>query len=244
MSARQKTNDGIIFMLPDIIIKIICILPLMFLWRVIAENDSAGMSLGQMRTYTYANVILGSLLNVRTKISSWNSDGEIMRLFLRPSGILQSVAAETIGEQIPELLMFSLPMTLVSPFFGITLIPKNLLFFPSLVMCVTLGFAVDITFACVAVYLRAPWLSFVIRSAVTTVFSGSVIPFALLPKGANIFFKIQPFGSLAAAPLSFLCGGGSGVNTIVLQIFWNIAIWLLSYFLLKKSRERLVSFGG
>ena len=244
MAAKQKMGDGILYMLPDIAIKILCLLPLMFLWRVISETDGAEMSLGQMQTYTYANAVFGSLLNVRTFISSWNYDGSMIKLLLRPAGIFKSVVSETVGGWIPELLMFSLPMMLISPLFGISLIPQDLLFFPSLILCVSLGFAVDLFFACVAVYFRAPWLSFVIRSAVTTVFSGSIVPFSLLPEKAELFFRVQPFGSLAAAPISFLCGSDSGLETLLLQLFWNIAFWLFAILLFRTSRERLVSYGG
>lgn len=244
MAARQKLNDGLLSLLPEFLIKLICTLPLLFLWQAIAESGNAGMSLDSMRTYTYATILLGEQLNVRTFASSWNSDGAIGRLFLRPMGIFGAIIAQTVGGWLPELLLFSLPLALLAPCFGISLLPQSLFFFPSLLLCITLGFALDLLFACLAVYLRVPWLSYVIRSAVTTVFSGSVIPFALLPDTVSTFFRLQPFGSLAAAPLSLLSGSANAKTVLLLQLFWNLVLWPAAFAVFAKSRERLVSFGG
>lgn len=66
MAARQKLNDGLLSMLPGFFIRLICTLPLLFLWQAIADSGSAGMSLDSMRTYTYATILLSEQLNVRT----------------------------------------------------------------------------------------------------------------------------------------------------------------------------------
>ncbi|MCL1873068.1 MAG: hypothetical protein FWF85_03005 [Clostridiales bacterium] len=75
LSALEKTNGGIIYLLPDIFIKIFTLIPLIFLWRVVMSyRVQVGMSLEQMLSYTYLSALLADLLVVKTshKIHSDN----------------------------------------------------------------------------------------------------------------------------------------------------------------------------
>ena len=239
-AARRKINDGILSLLPDFLLRLFCMIPLLLIFRTLSGNGENGIDLPQLQSYTWASFLLRDWLNIQTFLSGWNNDTGLFKCFLRPMGLIRSVVLETIGEQLPNLLLFSLPLALLSYPFGVNLAPKSWLFFPSLLLCILLGFAVDFLFACLALRLRVPWLCYVIRQAVSTVCSGSLIPFSLLPKGAAVFFRIQPFGSLAAAPLSLLSDGTNGGVILLLQIFWNLCCWPLALVLMRRMRERLV----
>jgi len=151
LSALEITNGGIIYLLPDILIKVCTLIPLIFLWRVVMSSGAeVGMSLGQMLTYTYVSALLADMLVVKTTASGWLSDGVLLKLYGRPLPVLGQLAAQTAGGWAPMLLLFSLPMAAAAPLFGVSLIPASLLFFISLPLCVTLGFAVDFLFACLS----------------------------------------------------------------------------------------------
>jgi ABC-2 type transport system permease protein len=136
-------------------------------------------------------------------------------------------------------------MLCIAPLFGISVIPATLWFFPSLILCISLGFAIDFIFACVAIELRGiSWLSYVIRMAIVSLFSGTVIPFKILPFGLTEIFELQPFGSLGGAPLSLFVGTSEPFKIIVTQVLWNLIIWPVAIIWFKKSQERMVSFGG
>jgi len=243
---RGQTNGGIVYMFPQIILKIIYLVPLMFIWRIItAGGVDAGMSLTQLLTYTYVNALLADILIVQTHVTAWNSAGEGMALFTRPMPVFGQVISRTAGEWIPSLLMFSLPMALIAPLFGIQIIPRTLWVFPSLILCTSLGFALEFLFFCVTLRLRnVSWLTSVIRSAVVSFFSGTVIPFKILPFGFDKWMAFQPFGSLGGAPLSLYVGTAEPARIIPAQIFWNVAIWGVTAVWFRKSKERMVSFGG
>ncbi len=243
---RGTTNGGIIYLFPNIIVNIVYLIPLMFLWRVIAGSGiDAGMTLSQLLTYTYVNALLSELLVVRTFASDWNYGGKIIELYSRPMSVFGQIIAHTVGNWLPMLVMFSLPMALLSPLFGISLIPKTLWFFPSLLLCASLGFAMEFFFLCVTIRLRGlSWLAHVIRMAIVSLFSGTVIPFKILPFGLTKFFEYQPFGSLGGAPLSLFVGTAEAASIIPAQLFWNIVIWSVAAVWFKKSQERMVSFGG
>jgi len=243
---KSQTNGGIIYLLPNIVVNLIYLLPLMFLWRVIAaDGTDIGMTLTQLLTYTYINALLAEMLVVRTMASSWNYEGQLISLFARPFSVFGQLIAQTIGGWVPMLIIFSLPMLLVAPLFGISVIPASVWFFPSLLLCISLGFAIDFIFACVTIRLRGmAWLAHSIRMAIMSLFSGTVIPFRVLPFGLTNFFELQPFGSLGGAALSLFVGVSDPARIIPIQIFWNIILWPVAIIWFAKSKERQVSYGG
>ena len=243
-----QTNGGILYMFPQILLKIVYLVPLMFIWRSIASGGAgadAGMTLAQLLSYTYVNALLTDMLVVKTYMSDWDFDSRSTALFTRPMGVFGQVVARTAGEWAPSLLLFSLPMALIAPLFGIAIVPRTLWAVPSLILCASLGFAFEFFFFCVTLRLRnVSWLTYVIRSSVVSFFSGTVIPFKILPFGLDRWIAYQPFGSLGGAPLSLYVGTAGPSAIIPAQIFWNVVIWAAAVVWFRRSRERMVSFGG
>ena len=243
---RGKTNGGIVYIFPQIITKVIYLVPLMFIWRIItASGVDAGMTLTQLLSYSYVNALLADMLIVDTFINDWDSAGKCAILFTRPMSVFGQVISRTVGEWVPTLLTFSLPMALIAPLFGIQIMPQSLWALPSLVLCASLGFAFEFLFFCITLRIRnVVWLTWVIRSAIVSFFSGTVIPFRILPFGMDKWMAYQLFGSLGGAPLSLFVGTAQPATVITAQIFWNVLIWGVTIVWFKKSRERMVSFGG
>ena len=243
---RGQTNGGVFYMLPQMILKVIYLVPLMFIWRVIAADSAdPGMTLTQLLSYTYVNALLTDILIVKTYMSDWDFDSKSTALFTRPMPVFGQVIARTMGEWIPTLLMFSLPMAAIAPFFGILIVPRTAWVVPSLLLCASLGFALEFLFFCVTLRLRnVSWLTYVIRTAVVSFFSGTVIPFKILPFGLDKWIAYQPFGSLGGAPLSLYIGTAEPAAIIPLQVFWNVLFWAAAVVWFNRSRERMVSFGG
>jgi len=246
IAMKGHTNGGVLYMFPKVIVNLMYLLPLMFLWRIIAGSGTdAGMTLGQLLTYTYVNALLSEMLVVRTSASSWNYEGQLISLFARPFSVFGQLAAQTVGGWIPMLLIFSLPMLMIAPLLGISVIPATAWFFPSLLLCISLGFAIDYIFACITIRLRGmAWLGHSIRMAIVSLFSGTVIPFRILPFGLTTVFELQPFGSLGGAPLSLFVGSTGPAQIIITQITWNVILWPVAIIWFAKSKERQVSYGG
>ena len=243
---RGQTNGGIVYMFPQIIMKVIYLVPLMFIWRIItAGGVNVEMTLAQLLTYTYVNALLADMLIVRTYMNDWDFDSKSTALFTRPMPVFGQVISRTVGEWIPTLLMFSLPMAVLAPLFGIHVMPQTLWVVPALILCVSLGFALEFIFFCITLRLRnVSWLMQVIRSAIVSFFSGTVIPFRILPFGLDRWMEYQPFGSLGGAPLALFVGTADPMRIITIQVLWNGVFWAIAIVWFKKSRERMVSFGG
>ena len=243
---KGQTNGGLIYMLPTILVRIIYLLPLMFLWRVIAGGGvDAGMTLAQLLTYTYISTLLSEMLLVRTPASDWCYTGQLVNLYTKPFSTVGQIISHTVGGWLPMLLVFSLPMAAVAPLIGIGIIPMTLWFFPSLALCISLGFAIELIFVCVTVRMKGQfWLVYSIRMAVVALFSGTMIPFQILPFGLAGIFELQPFGSLGGAPLSLFVGTASTTRIIFMQVVWNMILWPVAILGFNKSKERQVSYGG
>lgn len=246
MSVRGRTNGGLVYLIPEIIMRLVYLVPLLFIWRTLAESGTeVEMSVSQLLSYTYVNALAADMMIVNTCLSAWDFDTRSMEMFTRPMSVFGQVIARTVGEWLPMLLLFSLPMLLLAPVFGISVLPKTLWVVPSLFLSVSLGFAFEFIFYCVTVRLRnVSWPTYVIRSAVVSFFSGTVIPFKILPFGMDRWIRYQPFGSLGGAFLALYVGSGDAADILPVQIFWNIVIWTAAVFWFRRSRERMVSFGG
>ena len=246
MAVQGKTGGGILYMLPDIVMKVVYLVPVMYIWRTLAESGyEVEMSAVQLLSYTYVNALLTDMMIVNTYLSAWDYDTKSMEMFTRPMSVFGQVISRTMGEWVPMLCLFSLPMFLAAPFLGIRILPKTLWVIPSLVLSVSLGFAFEFLFYCVTVRLRnISWLTYVIRSAVVSFFSGTVIPFKILPFGMDRWMNYQPFGSMGGAFLSLYVGSADALEVIPAQLFWNVVLWIAAVVWFRKSRERMVSFGG
>ena len=246
MAYQKKTNGGVLYLLPDMLMKVVYLVPLMFIWKVITNSGyEVEMNAAQLLSYTYVNALLTDMMIVHTCLSDWDYDRRSMELFVRPISIYGQVIAATVGDWLPTLLMFTLPMALIAPVFGINIIPSTFWVIPSLILCISLGFAFEFMFYCVTVRFRnASWLTYVIRSAIVSMFSGTVIPFKILPFGLDKWMSYQPFGSLGGAVLSLYVGSAKPMDVIPMQILWNIVIWTAAVIWFNRSRERMVSFGG
>ena len=246
MSGKDQTNGGIAYLMVNYLLRVVYLIPLLLLWRTLmTDGVEVGMALPQMLTYTYLGAVFSDILIVRSPASSWLYEGLIVSLYQRPLGVLPHLVAQTMGRWLPPLLLFSLPMVILSPVFGVSLQMESLWAIPSLLLCVSLGFAIDFMFACLTIRLHnASWLVHTIRNAVTFFFAGRVIPFAILPWGLGRWFQYLPLGSLAGAPLAIYTGLTQVGPIIAAQVLWNIILWPVAILIWKKAQEGMVSFGG
>ena len=246
MSARARTNGGLLYLVPEIFMRLVYLVPLLFIWKVLAESGAeVEMSVSQLLSYTYINVVAADLMVVNTCLSAWDFDTRSTEMFTRPMSVFGQVIARTVGEWMPMLVLFSVPMLLLAPFWGIEVLPRTLWAVPSLFLSISLGFAFEFLFYCVTVRLRnVSWLTYVIRSAIVSFFSGTVIPFRILPFGMDRWIACQPFGSLGGAFLALYVGSAEAAEVLPLQLFWNVIMWAAAICWFWRSRERMVSFGG
>lgn len=247
LCVKEQSYFGFANLFAQYLLQVGSLAALLMIWRSLFLQgvDLEGMRLTQFYTYTVLSTILAPLLNLRTPASSWLHDGTMLGLYQRPAGIFAQLAAHTIGSWGMRLLCVPLPVLVISLACGLDLCPVSLWFFPSLVLSVLQGFAVDFLFACLLIRMRnLEWTVHCLREALTALFTGSLIPFAILPWGIGEILQLSPFGTLAGAPLAIFTGLSEPGLLIITQIIWNVILWPLAIYCFKASGERMVSYGG
>lgn len=251
LSATRAFDGGVLYIFSGYILRSIQLIIMLLLWRSLAGQgaDLGGMSIQQLLLYTMFSSVLREQLNIVSPIIDSFWDGSLISRYLRPAPVLRQLMAETVGSWIPGLLLYSLPMLMVSAVLGIDLlgaiIRNGPLFLISLCCSISLGFAMDFLFAAMVIHLKnANYTAYVIRQAIVTLLSGALIPFALMPWGLGRLLTLLPFGSVTSAPLLIIVGTDTTLNLLGLQILWNFVLWPLALLAYKRSQERMVSYGG
>ncbi|MDD3242510.1 MAG: ABC-2 family transporter protein [Eubacteriales bacterium] len=246
MSLKESGYFGAMNVVGTYLMKWLRLLALLMIWKVLfaVGADTQGMTLEQMLTYTLLSAALSPLLDVRTPASSWLHEGTMLSLYQRPMSVFGQLAASTAGSWGMHLLLFTLPCLLLAPLLGARLAvnPWGVL---SLALAVSQGFCVDFLFA--GLIIRAnnmSWMVESLRRALTALFTGALIPFAVLPFGIGKVLEWMPLGSLAGAPLAIATGLSTPQALLPVQLLWNALLWPVAVWWFRRCQERMVSYGG
>ncbi len=251
LCATDAFDGGILHIAGTWLLRLVTLIVMLAVWKALITDgaDTSGLTLEQVLTYAVLSSVLSEQLNIVSPASLAFWEGTLATRYARPLPVVFQLMSETIGRWIPHLLFYTIPTLIIIPFFGIRLVPSSSLaffsFLFSLLLAISLGFAMDLLFAALAIYIKnAGWMALYIRNAFFTLFSGSLIPFDLLPWGIGSFFRLLPFGSLASAPLTLFTGMSAPLPTLLLQVFWNIVLWPIAWIVFRKSEEKMVAYGG
>lgn len=247
LCVRNSGEFGLMNTLGEYLLKLIALAAQWMVWRAILPEGATvdGMTRQGMLVYVTVSSALAPMLDVRTPASSWLHDGTMLGLFQRPRSVFAQLAAHTVGGWLVPLLLYGLPLLALSSLLGFAPMPRSPWFFPSLMLCVGQGFAVDYLFAFLQIQLRnVDWAMHVLRGGLTALLTGGLIPFAALPWGLGRWLELSPLGTLAGAPLALMAGIGEPAWLIAAQLFWNMTLWPLALWAFRASRERMVSYGG
>ena len=224
---------------------------LLSLWRMLLPEtgEVSGLTRGAVLTYTLVAEAFSGLLGSRSGLDTALWRGDIANRFLRPAGIYGQFIAEMFGGSLNGLLLFALPLYCIAPLLGVDPLPASAaaasLFVGSLILAVCIAAALDFIFAGLMVLLEQNVYALMqIRSAVSALMSGAVIPLALMPWGIGDVLGYLPFASLASGPLRIYTGTGDPALLLGLQAFWLAVLWPLAHLVWTINRERLVSHGG
>ena len=241
---KQIFDGGFLFVAGGYMIQAVQFVMLIFIWKSLNQGE-------ELLTYTLMATILHQELNIISPATSSLWEGSVIGRFLRPMRVEASFIAETIGKWwIPNFLFFGLPLWLLAPFIGISPWPASLhhgiLAFISLLLAASLGFAIDLIFASFAMHLKnGCFAALAIREAIFALLSGEMIPFTLFPKAVETIFSLMPLGSIGHGPLTIYTGLADNPGFVLgLQVFWNLTIWTGAILFFRKSKERMISFGG
>jgi ABC-2 type transport system permease protein len=251
MEAVGPLDTGVAMAVAAHLVRLLRVVVLLALWRMIFAQKGvvSGMTMDTVLTYTLIASAFADQLDVRTGVPGALWRGSIAIHFVRPMGLFRQFAAQTFGSWIMPFLIFSVPVILAAPLFGVHAMPADLSagcwFVPSLALAISAGFAIDFTYASLMVaWGQNLWVVVQIRSAVGLLLSGAVIPLALFPWGIGRAFDWLPFAATASAPLRVYAGTGDPFALLTMQVAWNLVLWPMAIWMWRVNRERLVCYGG
>jgi len=250
MAAASATGDSPLFLV-DYLLRLLRVLVLLALWRQIFAHRGivSGYSLPDVLAYTLVAGAFAEQLTPHTELDTAFWLGTLPVTMLQPVSLVAHFAADMVGRWLPGLILFTLPLMLATPLIGIDPGPASLaslmLFLLSLILGVTIGLAVEFLFGGLTVALdQGYWVVARIRTALTTLLSGALLPLALLPWHFGAAVVWLPFAAIASAPLQIYTGTGNAAGLLALQAVWALALWPLALQLWCANRERMVSYGG
>lgn len=251
--SKQIFDGGFLCIAGGYFVQFVQFVLLTFIWKTLNESNAlpSDVSLDQLMTYTLMSTILHQELNIISPATSSLWEGSVIGRFLRPMAIEASFIAETIGRfWIPNFLFLGVPLILFAPVLSVQPLPASptlgVLSLISLILAVSIGFAVDLLFASLAMNLKnGCFAALAVRDAIYSLLSGEMIPFSLFPKKLGTLFSLLPLGSVAHGPLTIYTGSARfPFKVLALQLFWTVILWTLAVYVFKKSKERMISFGG
>jgi ABC-2 type transport system permease protein len=250
MAASGATGDSPLFLV-DYLLRLLRVVVPLALWRLILAHRGvvSGYSLGDVLTYTLIAAAFAEQLNPHTELDTAFWLGTLPVTMLQPVSLVTHFAADMCGRWLPGLILFTVPLLLVTPLLGVDPAPAGpvaaILFMVSMALGVTIGLAVEFLFGGLTVALdQGYWVIARIRTAFTVLLSGALLPLALLPWHLGETIALLPFASIASAPLRIYTGTGNAAGLIALQLSWCVVLWPLTLWLWRANRGRMVSYGG
>jgi ABC-2 type transport system permease protein len=251
LEATGSMGDDPMFFI-QYIFRLLRVIVLLSVWRIIFEKSPhhTEMSLAAVLTYTLIAEVFHEQLNPQTGLAWDVLRGRTTTAFLQPISLVEQFSSKMVGRWLSSVALFSVPLILLSPLLEVNAAPASpiglLLFVISLVLCVLIGVALDfiITALGMAYFEQTIYAVERVRTALTLLLSGALIPLAFMPWGLGEILQWLPFASTASAPLQIYIGAGNPWFLLALQLGWALVLWPISHWLWESNREKLVSFGG
>ena len=250
LAASSAMGESKLFLL-DYLLRVGRVVVLLAIWRAVLPRHGAvaGVTLAAVLTYTVVSEAFAEQMTCTTNIATELWEGSIATRMLQPLTLVEHYGADMVGRWLVGLGLFTLPLLLCAPLLGVNPLPASpqagALFVLSLALAVVIGLAVEFFFLGVTFALgQAVWVVARMRTAISTILSGALLPLALLPWGLGGIFAWLPFASMASAPLQIYTGTGHVVFLLLAQAGWAVALWPLTLWLWRANREKLVGYGG
>ena len=218
------------------------------IWRSLPPEAAAGgVSVPTLLTYSAVAAAAGPLLGPQTTLSVHIANGSLSVRLLWPMGVVSQFVSEMLGSVLPATALTAAAVAGAAVLFDVPLAPAGPppLFLVSLLLAVAAGVAVDFWFALLTVHLGSGiWLVNSIRAACTSVLSGALIPFSVMPWHIGDVLALLPFAAMASGPLRVYTQETGAAGLIAFQAGWAVLLWLGLARRVRASRDKVVGFGG
>ena len=223
-----------------------------YIWHhvYIAKHMVGGFSWNEMRTYIFWAFLLNGLLTFRVETGLFNlvRTGQIVMGLIRPIDYQLSRLMVVIGGALADAC-FSIPSVVA---LGVLFLhpeapastERALVFGVSVAIGFLIKFLLSYVTAALSIWTEnivgLVWL----RSAITDIFSGAVVPLTFLPVVVRQVAQWSPFQAVIYIPLAIYLGHGPPISDLLVQCAWAAGLWVMAKALWSQSLRRLTVLGG
>lgn len=234
------------------IVKTVCLL---YIWKaVFSDNPNINdFTWEELKQYLLVTYLCNNLISLRTDydISRKIIYGSVIMDLLRPINFQKANFAQTIGASIFEGTFSSLIIgTLIKLVFDIK-VPSSPLIWCLIVISIVCSLCVRYTiiflFSLLCFWTTSANGIVAFRSAIISLFSGAIIPFAFLPTWFEKVALLSPFQALLHTPATIFLQQvdiHTSVTLIAVQFFWFILMWFLGALFWGIAIKKLTVYGG
>ncbi|MCH4153981.1 MAG: ABC-2 family transporter protein [Saccharofermentans sp.] len=228
-----------------------------FLWKAIFDSSPVDTINGMTFEDTMIYLVLASaILEFIEMWIVWGvgrdvQSGQIVVDLLRPVNYRTNMFFTCFGGTIVNLIATFIPTMIVVYFVAgrAYALSWNLLwFFISLILSILINYYINFFTATITFYTESVWGINVAREVVVGVLSGATIPLAFFPDAFRKVAEILPFQGICNSPLTLLLGDGMAPSEVIsilgVQLFWVVALSVVSGLFFKVSVRRITVNGG
>lgn len=186
----------------------------------------------RMQTYILLAYGINMLLSFRVEVRIINTirTGDIATELMRPFDYMTARLAEVLGAGFIDGVLSLMVVLILGQFLNV-LQPESPLIFALFILSIVLGFIVKFMISYITSLfcfwtlnaLGLLWL----RSAVTDIFSGALIPIVFLPDFWQTIARLSPFPAIIHTPIAIYFGDVQGIDLVGAlagQIVWVIIL--------------------
>lgn len=228
-----------------------------FLWKAIYASSPTDVVNGMTFSDTLIYLVLASALYGFMELYVvWDmgraiQSGKIVLDILKPIKYRTYQFWSLSGSFIVNFTLTFLPTFIIIAFVTGGAIPLgiNLLYFVlSVVMAVIINYSIDFFTGTICLYTESIWGINIMKQVIVLLLSGATIPVAFFPEPLKTVTYYLPFQSIYNAPLTLLLDGSPSAETVLttlgMQLFWCVAVTVISSLFWKISLRQITVNGG
>ena len=228
-----------------------------FLWKAIYASAGTEVVNGMTFEDTLIYLVLATaLFNFLDLYVVWQigrdiQSGKIVLDLVKPIPYRKYIFWSYSGSFVTHFFLTFLPTFIVVSIVTHGAIPLgiNLVFFMfSVVMAISINYSIDFFVGTICLYTQSIWGINIMKQVIVLLLSGATIPLAFFPETLKNIMYYLPFQSIYNAPLSILLDGDPSVETLLTtlgtQLFWTVAMLVISKLFWKASVKQITVNGG
>jgi ABC-2 type transport system permease protein len=239
-----------------IIGNLIYVMIIYFLWKSIFASAGTDVVNGMTFADTMVYLVLASsLFSIMEVYLVWETSrniqtGKIVNDIIKPVNYRAFMYFPYFGNMIMDFIITFIPTFILVYFLSGMSIPLGLnlvYFFVSFIMSFLINLSIDFFVGGIILYTMSTWGINIMKEVIVLLLSGATIPLAFFPEPLKTIVMYLPFQAVYNSPLLQLIGDHSYTERLEMlgvQLFWVVAVYVISELFWRKSLKQITVNGG